>query len=110
MGVARAGKVGEEKMEKVEEEQEEKMEKMILPQPTVVKPFTVDDDSDFEEFTRDKQDQVWFGQEESHKTWQEMTKEGNTEDNREGNMEGNKEGNKPWEEDWEDDFEVEELA
>ena len=112
--VAKAGKV--------EEEQEEKMGKMILPQPIVVKPFTVDDDSDFEEFTRDKQDQVWFGQEESHKTWQEMTKEGNTEDNmegnmegntednKEGNMEGNKEGNKPWQEDWEDDFEVEELA
>merc|ERR1719507_428660 len=110
---ARIGKLEERKVAKagkVEEEQEEKMEKMIFPQPIVVKPFTVDDDSDFEEFTRDKQDQVWFGQEESHKTWQEMTKEGNTEDNMEGNMEGNKEGNKPWQEDWEDDFEVEELA
>ena len=111
--MARAGKVEEEKMEKVEEEQE-KMEKMILPQPIVIKPFTVDDDSDFEEFTRDKQDQVWVGQEESHKTQQEKTKEGNTEGNMEGNkdgnMEGNKEGNKPWQEDWEDDFEVEELA
>ena len=118
---ARIGKLEERKVAKagkVEEEQEEKMGKMILPQPIVVKPFTVDDDSDFEEFTRDKQDQVWFGQEESHKTWQEMTKEGNTEDNMEGNMEGNtednkegnKEGNKPWQEDWEDDFEVEELA
>merc|ERR1712037_198775 len=98
----RIGKLEERKVAKagkVEEEQEEKMEKIILPQPIVVKPFTVDDDSDFEEFTRDKQDQVWFGQEESHKTRQE-----------DGNKEGNKEDNKPWQEDWEDDFEVEELA
>ena len=63
---------------------------MVLPQPiVVVKPFAVDDDSDFEEFNQDNLDEVWV------KTWQEMSKE---------------EENKPWQEDWEDDLEVEELA
>ena len=88
---ARIEKLEEMKMsraEKLKEEQEE-MQK-ILPQPIVVKPFAVDDDSDFEEFTRDKQ-------EENQKTCQERSKEG-------------KEKEKPWEEDWEDDFEVEELS
>jgi len=89
---ARIEKLEEKKVsraEKLKEEQEE-MEQTILPQPIVVKPFAVDDDSDFEEFTRDKQ-------EENQKTRQERSKEG-------------KEKEKPWEEDWEDDFEVEELA
>ena len=91
---ARIKKLEEKKARarKLKEEQQE-TKQVILPQPIVVKSFGVDDDSDFEEFTRDKQE-MW---EEGNMTWQESIKL-------------SKEGNKPWQEDWEDDFEVEELA
>jgi len=87
---ARIEKLEEKKAraQKLKEEQQDKKQ-VILPQKIVVNSFEVDDDSDFEEFTRDMQ--------EGNKSWQE-------------NIKLFKEGNKPWQEDWEDDFEVEELA
>ena len=95
---ARIKKLEEKKARarKLKEEQQKDTKQVILPQPIVVKSFGVDDDSDFEEFTRDKQE-MWENQEEGNMTWQESIKL-------------SKEGNKPWQEDWEDDFEVEELA
>jgi len=87
---ARIEKLEEKKARarKLKEEQGD-TKQLILPQPIVVKSSEVDDDSDFEEFTRDMQ--------EGNKIWQESIKL-------------SKEGNKPWQEHWEDDFEVEELA
>ena len=95
---ARIEKLEEKKARarKLKEKQQKDTKQVILPQPIVVKSFGVDDDSDFEEFTRDKQE-VWVSQEEGNMTWQESLKL-------------SKEGNKPWQEDWEDDFEAEELA
>lgn len=95
---ARIEKLEEKKARarKVKEKQQKDTKQVILPQPIVVKSLGVDDDSDFEEFTRDKQE-VWVSQEEGDETWQESLKL-------------SKEGNKPWQEDWEDDFEAEELA
>ena len=93
---ARIGKL-EEKRARAQKMNGEEAQKEImgLPQQIIAKTQAPSDDSDFEEFSQDKEE-VWVRQGgiKAIEAWQQNILE--TE--------------KPWKEDWEDDFPVEELA
>ena len=94
---ARIGKLEEKRAraQKMNGEEEAPEEIMGVPQQIIAKTQAPSDDSDFEEFSQDKEE-VWVSQGgiKAIEAWQQNILE--TE--------------KPWKEDWEDDFPVEELA
>ena len=94
---ARIGKLEEKRAraQKMNGEEEAPEEIMGVPQQIIAKTQAPSDDSDFEEFSQDKEE-LWVSQGgiKAIEAWQQNILE--TE--------------KPWKEDWEDDFPVEELA